>query len=781
MNRSIFAILLVLLLAIFAGCSSSSSLPTQPDNPQIPSTDTQTDKLSLLYQGTFEIDLETQTISQIENRQSDYVYDITGFLPDKCPGGCFRFSIVGVVGTVLEIELTLENPLTIQVYDARVMYLDLFGKTVLNPASYTDFLGTPITNVYPFSAFTPTDPNRAFPVGPGGMDTVTMFLDFPPGTPSAVNYAITASLPDMTAEPYEISEMAQNGTLTTTGGSAIISCLVYDHQNDISGVYMNAIPFTGSPVQLLFNDPLWEVEISNTQGAAEGTYNQLIMALSPNGQNISTYNYVQIDVSQVSGDLVACFTADPDEVRMEIDPTVYFDGSCSHDDGGYDIVLYEWDFDWDGVPGNFVADDSTTTPPANWTYTAPGTYLVGLRVTNNASPAEISPIFSDEIIVHGWVLPPIKLTTDPIYSDLWWCVDKRIATTSDGTAHIIASSYYGPGDSKVEYFKCDETGLLHSEVVYEGYISDIGLQVTPNDDFYAFYMKGSTIIYRKNSSGSFEPEVTAFSSDSGKWADYAAYAVNNDGDVLAMMSEYGGEDSGQTVPNPAYVSYAVDEGSGFSTKTTVHTPDRWTTWEYPGSGSGVGITVDAIADSTGVFHMAWDGLPAFGNSNRQIWHAYHDGALSAVSDIATTGSSEFFPLLRVDADDNVWCGYRTYSSNYFSIKYAGNSTFDPAFKCFNLDGNWSYDINPMNGDIMQIQVDKTGPQFCNVFKIFNVSDTPSDILNTTDYRLDDTADARQWWPNVAFSPDGHWYAIWDDQRELPAPNAFGELFFAMYY
>ncbi|MCD6217359.1 PQQ-like beta-propeller repeat protein [bacterium] len=282
----------------FAGCSSSSNNPAQPESPLLPQAGVSHDGAALLYQGTFEIDLETQTITQHENREASTIYDITGFLPDKCPGGCFRFSIVGVVGTVLEIELTLENPITIQVYDARVQYLDLFGKTVLNPDSYTDFLGTPITKIYPFTAYAKDVPDRAFPVGPGGIDTETMFLDFPPGAPSAVNYAITAHLPGNTPEPYEVSEMSQSGTLTPTGGSAIIRCKVDDHQDNISGVYMNAIPFAGAPVQLVFNDPMWEVEFSNTAGAPVGIYNQLIMALSPNGQNVSTYNYVEITVSE---------------------------------------------------------------------------------------------------------------------------------------------------------------------------------------------------------------------------------------------------------------------------------------------------------------------------------------------------------------------------------------------------------------------------------------------------------------------------------------------------
>ncbi len=296
MRCSILLLSLIIFLLCFAGCSSSSKNPAQPESPMLPQAGVSDDGTALLYQGTFEIDLETQTITQYENREASTIYDITGFLPDKCPGGCFRFAIVGVVGNVLEIELTLENPLAIQAYDARVQYLDLFGKTVLNSDSYTDFLGTPITKVYPFTAFVKENPDRAFPVGPGGIDTETMYLDFPPGAPSAVNYAVTAHLPGNTPEPYEISEMAQAGTLTATGGSAIISCLVDDHQDNISGVYLDATPFTGAPVSFVFNDPLWEVEISNTAGASEGSYYQLIMALSPNGQNVSTYNYVEITV-----------------------------------------------------------------------------------------------------------------------------------------------------------------------------------------------------------------------------------------------------------------------------------------------------------------------------------------------------------------------------------------------------------------------------------------------------------------------------------------------------
>ncbi|MCD6218369.1 hypothetical protein J7L05_11015 [bacterium] len=60
----------------------------------------------------------------------------------------------------------------------------------------------------------------------------SLYLDCPPG-PSSITYAITASLPDQTGEPYEISEMPSSGILTPTGGLATISCRVDDHQDDV--------------------------------------------------------------------------------------------------------------------------------------------------------------------------------------------------------------------------------------------------------------------------------------------------------------------------------------------------------------------------------------------------------------------------------------------------------------------------------------------------------------------------------------------------------------------
>ena len=309
------AFLVSLIAFIFVlGCSGKSISPTSP----IESFTDQTEKSneqSILYTGTFTIDPVNLTIENVENRNPEWVYNIKPFLGSQCPGGCFRFRILSVVGSVIEIELTLENPMKIQAYDVRVAYTNLFGKTILNPDSYTDFLGTPIFKIYPFTAFMKEREDRAFPPGPGATDTEIIYIDFPPGSISAVNYVVTASFPSNCAEPYEINEMSQTGDLTPSGGSAVISARVLDHKDNISRVGLDARPFVGTPVEMFPNvtaPDYFEVEISNTRGAPVGIYNQLIMAQSSNPQNISTYNYVQIEViEEAEGSYWPQFQHDP--------------------------------------------------------------------------------------------------------------------------------------------------------------------------------------------------------------------------------------------------------------------------------------------------------------------------------------------------------------------------------------------------------------------------------------------------------------------------------------
>lgn len=59
--------------------------------------------------------------------------------------------------------------------------------------------------------------------------------------------------------------------------------------------------------------------------------------------------------------------------------TIFFNASASYDPDGY-ITLYEWDWNNDGV-----YEESYTTPTATHSWGASGSYVVTLRVTDNAS------------------------------------------------------------------------------------------------------------------------------------------------------------------------------------------------------------------------------------------------------------------------------------------------------------------------------------------------------------------------------------------------------------
>ncbi|MFH1515826.1 MAG: hypothetical protein ABIG42_10255, partial [bacterium] len=275
--------------------------PSDPGNPfqnengptlQGPNSD----QILPWLKGTMIIDPSGEASQVIIDRSSDLNINITWFLAVGCPGGCFTYKIVGVNGTVLEIELKIENPSSIQAYDVRLIYQELYGKTVMNPDSYTD-MWKPYS-IQPFTAFATSDPDRAFPVGPGVSDTQTLFLDFPGGANPRVDFAIAASLPGQTGEPYEINSMAQTGTLTPSGGSAVISCNVLDHQGDITFVAADTSVLTGSYVFLNAGvGDSYSKTISNTMGAPVGTYIVPMMARSPNSQFFNTYNYFTLTVS----------------------------------------------------------------------------------------------------------------------------------------------------------------------------------------------------------------------------------------------------------------------------------------------------------------------------------------------------------------------------------------------------------------------------------------------------------------------------------------------------
>jgi len=100
---------------------------------------------------------------------------------------------------------------------------------------------------------------------------------------------------------------------------------------------------------------------------------------------------------------------------------VSFDGSASDRDGS--IVRYEWDLDGDGL----YETDTGGVAAVNRTFSAPGDYTVGLRVTDDATPARTSARFETAVRVVS-APPRASFTVTPD------TVEAGGAVTFDGSA-----------------------------------------------------------------------------------------------------------------------------------------------------------------------------------------------------------------------------------------------------------------------------------------------------------------------------------------------------------
>lgn len=300
MKTTIILITLALsaILLFTIGCSTTTNAPTLPQIDNTTASEHQS-------WGAYDmiIDLENESIEIVPNREMMYHFNINGYL-GMCTGGCFKFWIIDVSGTVLTIDMQMENPVALNGYDVRIIFTHLNGKTVLNPDSYTDLWDPgPTPEIFnPFIAFMKHNPARHFPGSPA-TDKQLMLLDFPPGASAATTWIMDASHPSNCQDVYEINSMDYVGNLTPVGGSGIISCNVLDHQDDVESVIADTVELTGGVTVLEYaSADLWEAEILNSESASEGDYLIPIKATSPNPGAISTYNYVTVHVGPGTSD-----------------------------------------------------------------------------------------------------------------------------------------------------------------------------------------------------------------------------------------------------------------------------------------------------------------------------------------------------------------------------------------------------------------------------------------------------------------------------------------------
>lgn len=204
-------------------------------------------------------------------------------------------------------------------------------------------------------------------------------------------------------------------------------------------------------------DPLtYEITIENEKSAPSGQYKGLVKVMdsyspgsnptaAPDGirrvdpgknpetgyitlSEFATYQAFEIEVNENPiSDPVAILQPDP--VDIFEGQSVMFDASMSYDPDG-SIVNYEFMWDWDRIPANFVANISgSNAEVTSAPYTIQGTYYAGLRVTDNDSAFAYDYV-AVNVAMCDVSCPPIPFEGGTIISNFTYSVDFDHFTTN---------------------------------------------------------------------------------------------------------------------------------------------------------------------------------------------------------------------------------------------------------------------------------------------------------------------------------------------------------------
>ena len=242
MQRFLFVITVIVIFSTMNFACSKNT----PPNPVIPA---QSDS-EFVDWGTYtlNVDIENESMKIDHDRTGSIHFDVTGYLgPPACGGyGCIAAYFAGYDSDehMLYIEIGLSNPTSLDVSDVRLIFptLDLPWdiRELRNPHSYTDMGGI---DPLPFLAFEFQEADRILEGG----ETSSVYGKFywPFGCPMSLTMQVTAWLWVNCRDPYQITDLRQNGALFETHGTSTISCSVLDYQDDVSSVTLYCAEMTG--------------------------------------------------------------------------------------------------------------------------------------------------------------------------------------------------------------------------------------------------------------------------------------------------------------------------------------------------------------------------------------------------------------------------------------------------------------------------------------------------------------------------------------------------------
>jgi hypothetical protein len=399
MNKILCSSLLMLMtgiLIIASSCSTSETvIPTNQDSMILPLSlvsQTVDNPKDHLFMGIWDADFDLlgKSVAVSASRETAAHYQITGLIPPP------QITINSIGNQLLDVDVTIQNPYPVDVYDVRlIIYTDSIGHVLSNADSWTPLYdisgGLPVN---PFKAFMRNDPSRKFP---GQTEQTVNCLITAPGDNYSIKFALEASYPGNCEEPYEIRDFNQGVLYEQVGSSTDVNVTVLDWQTDTSSVYLYCPVITGTdflPFAQVTQEN-WGVELVNETGATVGSYQAFIIAFSSNSGNNFLANRVMIQVtSSTAGgwarswggesfDKVLCVTTDSQDNIITgglFFGTVDFDpgsGSDIHSSSGEDDIFLckynkEGNFLWAKTWGSTLADrDSTQSQSCSYEFEFP--------------------------------------------------------------------------------------------------------------------------------------------------------------------------------------------------------------------------------------------------------------------------------------------------------------------------------------------------------------------------------------------------------------------------
>lgn len=316
-----FIVLFICGLLILTGCSGGATEPVGvPDMPEVKGVESppvETDSQRVLW-GIWNLAFDPVAMQIVIEpvRNLEAHFNITPMIIPPACDDCIEIAVNSFdpVTRILDVDVTLRNPYSINGYDVRgILYTNDYGHLLENADDWTKLFETPGgESLNPFKAFAKGYGSRIFQAGAEHTSNYLVYIPAPPNY-WAITYAVTASWPGNCREPYRIYNFNIDGELyDTPDSSADASITVLDWQYDVNAVTLVAPEITGQPftafTQASGSD--WELELVNEMEAPFGEYTCRIIATSENSGDTALYDFVTIEIFAVTGPVI--LSIDPD-------------------------------------------------------------------------------------------------------------------------------------------------------------------------------------------------------------------------------------------------------------------------------------------------------------------------------------------------------------------------------------------------------------------------------------------------------------------------------------